>query len=77
MVADIAGAERAEHRVGQRMEDDVGVAMAGKAACRGGSATPPSHRPSPAAKAWTSKPRPVRGRQPGGELPRRGAKSAS
>ena len=31
MVADIAGAERAEHGVGQRMEDDVGVAMAGKA----------------------------------------------
>ena len=31
MVADVAGAERAEDRIGQRMEDDVGIAMAGKA----------------------------------------------
>ena len=31
MVADVAGAERAQDRVGQRVEDDVGVAVAGKA----------------------------------------------
>ena len=31
MVADVAGAERAEDRVGQRVEDDVGVAMAREA----------------------------------------------
>src|SRR6185369_9632695 len=31
MVADVAGAQRAEDRVGQRVKDDVGVAMAGKA----------------------------------------------
>ena len=31
MIADVAGAERAQNRVGQRVEGDVGIAVAGKA----------------------------------------------
>ena len=76
MIADIAGADRAEQRVGERVEGDVGVAMAGEAAVvRDADAAEPELLA--AAKAWTSKPMPVRGDQPAASRPRRGAKSAS
>ena len=61
MLADVAEAGGAEQGVGDRMENDVGIAVAGEARARAGLATPPSMiGPSPA-KAWTSKPMPVRG----------------
>ena len=44
MLADVAGADRAEHRVGDRVEHDVGVAVARRGRGRAGCAMPPSHR---------------------------------
>ena len=41
MRADIAVADRAEHRVGDRMQRDIGVGMA-DSACEWGIFTPPS-----------------------------------
>ena len=58
--ADVAVAERAIERVGERVQADVGVGMAGEALVVGNAhpAEPDVRRP--AAKAWTSKPWPTR-----------------
>ena len=60
MLADVAKAGGAEQGVGDRVEHDVGVAVAGEPAACGTSMPPSITGPSPA-KAWTSKPMPVRG----------------
>ena len=60
MHADIAGADRAEHRVGQRMQPDIGVGMADQAPTSCGIATPQTQTWSPGPKGWTSKPWPTR-----------------
>ena len=60
MGADVAVAERAIERVGERVQADVGVGMAGEAPDRGECARRRARRASPGAKAWTSKPWPTR-----------------
>ena len=60
MLADVAKAGGAEQSIGDRVKHDVGIAVAGKAASMGISTPPSMIGPSPA-KAWTSKPMPVRG----------------
>ena len=42
VLADVAGADRAQHGIGQRMQRHVGVGMAGQRRGRAGCATPPS-----------------------------------
>ena len=70
MAADVARAERAEQRVGDRMQADVGIRMADQAAAARAAARRASTRPSPGARRWTSKPSPVRVHEAGAEQAR-------
>ena len=51
VLADVARAGRAEHRVDHRVQRDVGVAVPGEAAVVRRSCTPHSHSSSPSAEA--------------------------
>ena len=58
--ADIAGADRAEHRVGQRVQPDIGVGMPDEPLRRAALRTPHSMTCRPGPNACTSKPCPTR-----------------
>ena len=60
MRADVAVGDGAEHGVGDRVQQHVGVGMADQRRDRAATLTPPSQTWSPSPKAWTSNPWPVR-----------------
>ena len=76
MLADVAQARRAEHGVGHRMTDDVGVGVAEGAAIRMAIVTPPITSGRPGTSRWRSYPFPPVRSAPAGRRGRVRAVSA-